>query len=66
MKNKVKDWVEHEFAWTLQHGGNMRSCLDRCYGAVMFVLSCEDDEKLGKWWADEMHPIFMETILGGK
>lgn len=63
MKEKVVEWIEKEFEFTNRAGGNMRLCMSRCYGALMFTLSqTGDDESLGRWWDDVMHPLFEHTI----
>lgn len=63
MKEKVVEWIEKEFEFTNRAGGNMRLCMSRCYGALMFTLSqTDDDENLRCWWDDVMGPLFKHVI----
>lgn len=63
MKEKVVEWIEKEFEFTNRVNGDMRLCMSRCYGALMFTLSqTGDDESLGDWWDDVMHPLFDYAI----
>lgn len=54
MREQVEEWILHEIAWTKENHGNMDACYDRCYGALMFVLSQNDDDALALWWWEKV------------
>ena len=63
MERKLKNFCRQEYSNCKNWGGDVEKAIDRCYGAMMFVINnCFDDfnEDLGKWWDDEMLPKFRE------
>lgn len=61
MEDKVKEYVQYELD-NISRGFDAKLALVRAYGAVLFVLYCNYDPELGKWW-DSMMPKFEEMRI---
>ena len=61
LKKEIKQYCEYEYS-RLLYNSNIEKAIDRCYGAVMFVLNFTEryDDSIAKWWDDEMLPKFRE------
>ena len=60
MKEELKAYCEKEYNQCWQWNGDVEKAIDRCYGAVMFVLNYTEryDDSIAEWWDDEMLPKF--------
>ncbi len=56
MKQKLKDFCEHELMIYHRFGGDKKAMIDRCYGAMMFCINDSYDSDIANWWDDEMLP----------
>lgn len=64
---RLKEYCEYELRNVEHLGYDPYSATTRCYGAVMFVINIDGfDEKLGKWWDDEMLPKFKKLVYERK
>ena len=69
MIEKLKAYCEFEYNNVLKCGFDAEKATTRCYGAMMFVFNfsdVKDNEKIGKWWDDEMLPKFRKLEMKGR
>lgn len=65
--NKLKEYCNYELKCVEKYGTNANAAVTRCYGAVMFTINMGDfDEELGRWWDDEMLPLFRKIEMKGE
>lgn len=59
LEEELKQYCEYEYS-CLRYDSNIEKAIDRCYGAIMFVLNFTEkyDDSIAKWWDDEMLPKF--------
>lgn len=62
LNEEIKQYCEDEYKNCIRYHSDIEKAIDRCYGAVMFVLNYTEryDDLIGKWWDDEMLPKFRE------
>lgn len=60
MKDKLQQYINRELKNVEVWGWDANLATTRCYGATLAFMSAfpEEAEEIGKWWDDEIHPIF--------
>ena len=62
MKEKLQQYINCELKNMKVWGLDVNSTTTRCYGATMAFMYAfpEEAKEIGRWWDDEIHPIFRE------
>ena len=62
MQEEIKQYCEEEYNSCIRYHSSIEKAIDRCYGAVMFVINYTEryDNLVAEWWDNEMLPKFRE------